>query len=81
MIGLQCQYDILLGDWKSRGFTIREQEDTVDENDKLLVVYFQGKRVATYYRSKIMGNIGSYAVIQTHCENYWNNTLKQFTGE
>ena len=78
MINLQCQYNALLGDWKSRGFRIKEQKDTIDENDKLLVVYFQDKKVATYYRSKIMDNIGSFAIIQTHCENYWNNTLRSF---
>lgn len=75
-IDTQCQYDAMLGMWKDRSFRLHEEDDPIDDNDKLLVLYFQGEKIGSYYKSKLMRNVANIQVLQQHCENYWDNKLR-----
>ena len=78
-VNTQPCLDAILGDWKDRGFSLKETADPIDETDSLVVIYFNGEKIGTYYRSKL--TINNVPVIQRHCENYWNNRLRQLTED
>jgi len=77
MINTIPQFEAMLGKWRDRGFSLREAADPVDENDSLIVLYFHGEKVGTYYRSKL--TLSNIPVVQMHCENFFNNRLRHIT--
>ena len=81
MIDTQCQYDAMLGMWKDRGFSLREKPDPIDEGDKLIVLSFNGEKIGTFYKSKLMKRLANVPFIQQCCENYWQSLLRHFRME
>ena len=77
MINTIPQFEAMLGKWRDRGFSLWETADPVDENDSLIVLYFQREIVGSYYRSKL--TLSNIPVIQMHCENFFNNRLRHIT--
>jgi len=63
------------------GFSLYEEEDVIDEDDKLVVIYFKDKRLASYYKSKLIGNVNNVMLIQQECQSYWNNIIGGFAND
>ena len=81
-IDTQCQYDAMLGLWKDRGFSLREIDDPIDEGDKLVVLFYRGTVVGSYYKSKLMHapTVDGTPAIQFHCRKYWDNLISFAVG-
>lgn len=58
-----------------------EEADPVDDTDKLVCIYFNGKKIASLHKSKLNINPRGAFVIQQSCENYWNSQLRYIINE
>lgn len=78
MLEQQCKYNAMLGKYRDWGYSIKEEDDPICDDDKRVVVSFQGKRIATYYRSKLMLNPCAVDVLQHFCSVHWHEQMMLF---
>ena len=61
----QSVLDASLGEWKARGFSLREPDDHFTD------LYFKDKRIATFNQAMV-----TIEIVREGCQNYWNSLMR-----